>query len=357
LLVRWKQGFPLHLTLSLDDSGSKWTGKNQGTLAISVENPFGFSDTLYAYYSHDLGHKKDIEAGGQKWKSGTKGYGFHYSVPFAKGSLAYDFHHHEYRQAVAGYFANYLYWGWSDQQELTWKHLLHRDASQKTMVGVGAWIRSSRNYIDDAELTIQRRRMAGWHLTFEHTKHLGNATLRTQARFKRGTGAHRSLAAPEEDFHEGTSRMRLITADLALGWPFSAFGRTFSLSSQAHAQWNQTPLIPQDRISIGSRYTVRGFDGEMSLMAERGSWWRNEFAWHFAPNQQLYLLWDSGHVSGPSTQWLAGSYLEGYGIGLRGQLKAGGTLHYDIFTARPAKYPDAFPVSHSVIGASISFSF
>jgi hemolysin activation/secretion protein len=151
--------------------------------------------------------------------------------------------------------------------------------------------------------------------------------------------------------------MRLVTADLALGWPFQAFGQTFAFSSQAHAQWNRTPLIPQDRISIGNRYTVRGFDGEMTLMAERGSWWRNELAWYFAPGQQFYLLWDSGHVSGPSTKWLAGSYLEGYGFGLRGQVKIGGTLYYDLFTARPAKYPEAFPVAHSVIGAALSYSF
>ncbi|MDR2364859.1 MAG: ShlB/FhaC/HecB family hemolysin secretion/activation protein [Zoogloeaceae bacterium] len=357
ILVRWKQGFPLRLTLSFDDSGSKWTGKNQGTAVISLENPFGFSDTFYAYYSHDLGHKKDIKGYGQKWKSGTKGYGFHYSVPFADWSLAYGFHHNEYRQAVAGYFTNYLYWGWSDHHDLTLKRHLYRDDSRKTTLGAGAWIRSSRNYIDDAELAIQRRRMAGWHLSLEHTEYLGNAALRAQAQYRRGTGAHRALPAPEENSGEGTSRMRLITADLSLGWPFPAFGQTFSLSSQVHAQWNQTPLIPQDRISIGNRYTVRGFDGEMTLMAERGSWWRNEFAWHFSPGHQIYLLWDSGHVSGPSTQWLAGSYLEGHGIGLRGQLKTAGTLHYDLFTARPAKYPDAFPVSHSVSGAALSWSF
>ncbi|MDR1662753.1 MAG: ShlB/FhaC/HecB family hemolysin secretion/activation protein [Azoarcus sp.] len=357
IVVKWQQGFPLRFTLSADDSGSKWTGRNQGAVAISAEIPLGFSDTFYAYYSHDLGHRKDLKADGQRWKSGTKGYGFHYSVPFANWSVAYGFNHSEYRQAVAGVFTNYLYSGWSDNHDLSLKRLLYRDGRRKTIVGLGAWIRSSRNYIDDAELTIQRRRMAGWHLDLEHTEHLGNATLRAQVRYRRGTGAHRSLRAPEEEFGEGTSRMRFTTADLALGWPFQAFGQTFAVSSQAHAQWNRTPLIPQDRISIGNRYTVRGFDGEMTLMAERGSWWRNEFAWYFAPGQQFYLLWDSGHVAGPATKWLAGSYLEGYGLGLRGQIKIGGALSYDLFTARPAKYPDAFPVSHSVIGAALSYSF
>ncbi|MDR0736503.1 MAG: ShlB/FhaC/HecB family hemolysin secretion/activation protein [Zoogloeaceae bacterium] len=360
LLIRWKQGFPLRVTLSADDSGSTLTGKNQGTAVISVDNPLGLSDTFYAYYSHDLGHTKDINghaSGDRSLESGTKGYGFHYSAPFGNTSVAYSFNHNEYRQAVAGYSTNYLYWGWSSQHDLTLKRRLYRDGNRKTSVSLGAWIRSSRNYIDDAELTIQRRRMAGWHLALEHTEYLGNATVNAHLQYKRGTGAHRALNAPEEAFNEGTSRMRLVTGNIALSWPFRALNQTLAYSTQAHFQHNYTPLIAQDRLSIGNRYTVRGFDGEMTLMSERGSWWRNEFAWYFSPAHQIYLLWDSGHVSGPSTKWLAGSYLEGYGIGLRGQIKTAGTLHYDLFAARPAKYPKAFPVSHSVIGAAISYTF
>jgi hemolysin activation/secretion protein len=359
VVVKWNQGFPLRVTLSVDDSGSKWTGKNQGTLTVVAENPLGLSDTFYAYYNHDLGHKKDIRdrATGEKWESGTKGYGFHYSVPFANWQLAYNFSHHEYRQAVAGYFTNYLYWGWSDSHDLTLKHTLYRDGSRKSTIGAGGWTRASRNYIDDAELTIQRRRTAGWHLEFDHTEHVGNATLGARMKYQRGTGFHRSLRAPEEDFGEGTSRMRLVTGDFSLAWPFRIGGQTFSFSSQAHVQNNRTPLIPQDRFSIGNRYTVRGFDGEMTLMAERGYYWRNEFGWYYAASHQVYLLWDAGQVRGPSTQWLAGTYLEGYGAGWRGQFQAGGLLYYDVFIARPAKHPDAFPAQHSVIAATLSYSF
>ncbi len=36
------------------------------------------------------------------------------------------------------------------------------------------------------------------------------------------------------------------------------------------------PLTQQDKLSIGGRYTVRGFDGELSLSGEKGWLWRNE---------------------------------------------------------------------------------
>ncbi|GHU15189.1 hemin transporter [Betaproteobacteria bacterium] len=359
LVVKWKQRFPIRITLSADDSGSRWTGKNQGAAVISVDNPLGLSDTFYAYYNHDLGHKHNIKdhTTGEKRESGTKGHGFHYSAPFGNHAVSYNFNHNQYAQAVAGYFTNYLYRGWSEHHDLTLKRTLYRAGNRKTTSGIGAWIRSSRNYIDDAELTVQRRRMAGWHLEVEHTEYIGNATVNAYIRYKRGTGLHHALKAPEEEFDEGTNKMRIVTADLSLNLPFRVREQSFSYATQVHVQNNRTPVITQDQISIGNRYTVRGFDGEMTLMAERGFYWRNELAWRYAAGHQVYALWDSGHVSGASTKWLAGRYLEGYGVGVRGQIMAGGRLSYDIFTARPAKHPDAFPVQHSVVGASLSYSF
>ena len=54
------------------------------------------------------------------------------------------------------------------------------------------------------------------------------------------------------------------------------------------AQWNRTPLAPQDRFSIGGRYTVRGFDGELTLMGERGWVLRNEIGLPVGAGQELY---------------------------------------------------------------------
>ncbi|MCL2075505.1 MAG: ShlB/FhaC/HecB family hemolysin secretion/activation protein [Betaproteobacteria bacterium] len=359
IVIKWRQKFPLRLTLSADDSGSRQTGKNQGTVALSFENPLGLSDILYGYYSHDLGHKKRSkdQATGQERASGTEGHGLHYSVPFADWTLAYNYGYSEYQQAVAGFFTDYLYWGTSRTHDLTATRILYRDGSRKTTVGAGLWFRASRNYIDDAELTIQRRRTAGWRMEAAHTEHIDSATLHARIRYKRGTGLHDSLRAPEEEFGEGTSRMRLINADISLGLPFFLGGERFAFSSHAHIQHNQTPLIAQDKLSIGNRYTVRGFDGETTLMAERGYYWRNELVWHYTSGHQVYALWDRGKVGGPSAKWLAGTTLEGAGVGARGQMKAGGNWFYDLSLARPVKAPKPLFSSGFVIAASLSLSF
>jgi hemolysin activation/secretion protein len=361
IVADWRQAFPLRLTLSADDSGDSQTGKYQGTAALSWDNPLGLSDTFYLWRSHDLGRKKTLtdNAGGH-YKSSSEGYGFSYSVPFGNWLFAYRFSHSAYNQAVAGAFTPYLYSGWTDGQRLVLSRLLGRNAHGKLQAGLGVWARNSRNYINGEELGIQHRRDAGWLFDFSGTGYLGEAVLKLALEYKQGTGADRATKAPEEDFGEGTSRMRLVTGDLSLGWPFALGGKDFSLSSALHVQSNRTPLEPQDRISIGSRFTVRGFSGNDTLMAERGYWWRNEFAWHWRAGQQIYLLWDAGQVQGPSTKWLPGTYLEGAGIGLRGELaheKSGSELYYDLFAARPLKRPDGFPDDGTVTGFSVSLSF
>ena len=137
--------------------------------------------------------------------------------------------------------------------------------------------------------------------------------------YRRGTGAFRAMPAPEEDFGEGTSRMQVITADAQWLIPFQ-LGAARPLYRRA--QWNRTPLAPQDRFSIGGRYTVRGFDGELTLMGERGWVLRNEIGLPVGAGQELYAGADYGHVAGPSTRWLQGRNLAGAVIGVRGGARA-----------------------------------
>ena len=73
------------------------------------------------------------------------------------------------------------------------------------------WHRESKSYIDDAELTIQRRDVAGWQFNLDHREYIQSAVLDLSLGYKRGTGAFDSLPAVEEALNEGTSRMKIWT--------------------------------------------------------------------------------------------------------------------------------------------------
>ncbi len=359
VLVKWQQRLvPYRLSVGMDDSGTKATGKYQGNVTFSADNPLGLSDLFYVNYGRSIGNVPDTadDAGSLK-KGGTYQYALHYSVPFGKWTWAFNHSGYRYHQAVAGLSAAYDYNGKSYNTDLGFNRLLYRDAKRKTHIGAKLWTRETQSYIDDAEITVQRRRTAGWLAELSHKEYIGNSTAQFKIAYKRGTGMSDALRAPEEAFGEGTSRMKIWTANADVNIPFQIGKQSFAYDTTIQAQWHKTPLTPQDKIAIGGRYTVRGFDGEMSLAAERGWYWRNDLSWRFKQGHQLYLGADVGHVAGQSAKWLLGQTLAGTTVGVRGQMKVGGNLHYDLFASRAVKKPEYFRTKKWVMGFQVGYSF
>lgn len=359
IVVAWRQRLlPYRLSLGVDDSGSKTTGKYQGSLTFSADNPFGLSDLFYLSYGRHLGHTDaHTDSEGKKTAGGTQSYAFHYSVPAGNWLWSWNHNYYRYHQAVAGINEVYDYNGKSRGSDIGFTRLLYRDARRKSHIGFKLWQKENQSFIDDAEVEVQRRKTAGWQLSLKHKEYIGRSTLDIGLGYKRGTGMADAIAAPEEVFDEGTSRMKVITADISYNHPFQIGRQHFVYDTALHAQWNKTPLTPLDKIAIGGRYTVRGFDGESSLSAERGWYWRNEAAWSFKPAHQFYLALDGGHVSGDSAQYLLGQTLIGAAAGLRGQFKAGGSLNYDLFVGKPIKKPKGFQTASTVFGFNLNYSF
>ena len=345
LVVDWRQERRIRFGATLDDSGSKATGKLQGGLTFAWDNPLWHNDLFYLSLQHDLG-------GGSEGSRGNKGYSIHYSLPFAWWALGLTTGVHDYHQEVQGSTQNYVYSGKSQNSELRLERLLYRDRSRKTGIALAGWLRTSSNYLDDTEIQLQRRRMAGWLFGLNHLEYLGRSTLSANLNYRRGTGAMGAIAAPEELSGEGTARPIILRADARLEHPFTLGGRPLRYSAQWRAQWHHTPLIPQDRFAIGGRYTVRGFSGERVLSGERGWLLRNDLTTPLGnTGQQLYLGIDYGEISGPSRQYQGGDHLAGAVLGMRGG-KA--EVHYHVFIGVPLDKPGGFE-SSAVTGFQLSF--
>lgn len=348
LVITWKQAFPLRLTLSANDGGSDSTGRYQGSATISGDHLLTLNDLFYVSFNHDLG-------GGDAGTRGTRGHTVHYSLPWGYWLFSATASTNRYHQSVAGASQSYLYSGESENHELKLSRLLHRNAASKTTASLRAYLNKSKNFIDDTEVEVQRRRMAGWEAALTHRAFIGRATLDLGLAYRHGTGAFAALRAPEEAFDEGTARPRIVTTDSSLALPFALAGQALRYDATWRAQWNHTPLVPQDRFSIGGRYTVRGFDGESVLMAERGWLLRNDLSLALgASGQEVYLGLDHGEVDGPSADLLIGRRLTGAVIGLRGSYKQ---LSYDIFAGQPVRKPEGFETAHTTAGFNLSLSF
>lgn len=346
LVVAWTQGRPWRASLTLDDAGSQATGKLQANATLARDNPLGWHDLFYL----NAGRGVFNGSGGD-----SRNWTAHYDVPFRRWLFGATAGGYDYRQTVAGAFEDYRYSGRSDNAELRAAVLLFRNATTRLNLHGYGWRRASRNYIDDTEVRIQRRATAGWALGADWRQFIGTAVLEAGLDYRRGTGAFHALHAPEEAFGEGSSRMRVLAADARLSVPFRLGRQSLRYLGSWRAQWNHTPLVPQDRFAIGGRYSVRGFDGEVSLSGDRGWLVRNEAELALGGGQSFYLGLDYGHVAGgAAAQWQAGDHLAGAAMGLRGRWRA---LAWDGFVAAPVSKPTHFPTPPVTCGISVSAAF
>lgn len=346
LVIHHSQRKPIRLTLGVNDSGYDATGRYQGVATLSFDNPLGLSDLFYASVHTDLG---DAENDG-----GTEGYSFHYSVPLGYWHLSANTSESEYRQNVAGLNQTYEYRGKSRRTEAGLSRVVYRDSRSRLKLGMKAYKTSSRNFIEDTEIEVQHRRMSGWIASLNYQLFIRQAALDIGLAYQRGTGAFDAMPAPEAAFGEGTSRPKIITANLNLNYPFEVEGQGFNFNSYWEAQWNKTTLVPQDRLSIAGRYTVRGFDGGMTLLAERGWFSQNTVSMRLGQTQhQLYSGIDIGHVSGPSADLLLGQTLAGWVVGIKGHWNG---LFYDLFAGIPLEKPEGFE-SGRHLGFSLTYQY
>ncbi len=350
LVVSHRQPMPFRLGATFDDSGTRSTGRYQGSLTFSFDNAWTLSDLLYVTLSRDVGGLDRDRAPGAR---GTRGQVVHYSVPLGYWLFALTHSDHRYFQTVAGAQLDYLYRGTSHTTEAQVSRVLQRDAVARTHASLQWFRRLSSQFIDDTEIEVQRRGVAGVEVGLRHSRHGGRGSVEASVAYRRGTGGWGSRPAPEEAFGEGTSRMRLWRTEGQWQQAFTIGSLPLHYTGAWRAQHNRTRLTPQDRLAIGGRHSVRGFDGEFVLSAERGGWLRNELATPVMPQLQAYLGVDVGQVAGPRASELVGRRLAGAVLGLRGQWTG---LQGDVFVGGPLRKPEVFRTARTTAGFSLALS-
>lgn len=362
VLIKYTASRKVRGSLSLDDSGSKTTGKYQGSATLSFDNPTWHNDLLYLTYSRDLGNRINKDEYTNKTdKGGSENYGLGYVLPIKNTVLNANASHYTYHQTVAGVNQDYLYSGDSDNISLNASHLVHRDAKSKTWLTMDGFTKSQKSYIDDTQIDVQRRKISGWTAGIRHETRLGQSQLNTDISIQRGTGAFNALTPPESLFNEGAARTPIYKLNLNFATPIK-ISNNYQAGYQANlkAQYAQEALVPSERMSIGGRYSVRGFDGERALSGDIGVILRQDVSFPIKQsNHSLYLALDAGSIAMQNKEQdklLLGHTLVGGAIGIKGQIKPF-KLNYDFFAGHPIRQPKYFGDKDWVGGMSLGVEF
>lgn len=347
VVIQWRQRFPFRVNLYTDNSGLDSTGRYQGGLTLSYDHALTLNDLFYISANRNLFEQAP---GPRDTHSNT----IHYSLPFGYWLLGATVGSSRYRQAVVGVNGTTLFSGESANQELKLSRVLARDANSKTTAYLSAWAKQARNFVGDLEVSVQRRQLSGFEAGLTHRQVLRNATLDINAGYRHGSGVfgHHPLL---NEAVEGSTRPQILQVGTLYNQPFAIAAQRLRYTLAMRAQHSWTSLLPQDRFSIGSRFSVRGFDEQRMLSADRGWLVRNDLGVSLGQSgQEAYIGLDYGEVSGRHSEQLAGKHLAGLALGVRGGTQS---VAYDLFAGRALSAPIGFSTQGLNIGFSLSWSY
>lgn len=341
--ITMKSSNPFRMTLSLDDSGSKSTGKIQASTSLSFDNLFGLNDLFYISFN------KDAQQEGDQY--GTRGNSYQFSVPYGYWTFTLSGSSYNYHQTIRGANETFLSSGKSDNTEFRVQRLIHRDQQSKTSLEFGIIKKHSKSFIADTEIDSQRKNVTANEIGISHRQYFGKTVLDVKLDHRQGVPWFNAQA--ETGGADGlTTRYKLWTLDTTVSTPMKIGSVEGKYSFTFSGQYTKDLLYTADYFSIGNRYTVRGFDGEQTLLAEKGFYIRNEWSMPVAQGKEAYVGLDYGQVSGSGTQWLLGKKLAGAALGIRGNE---GGIYYDIFTSWPLYKPEGYQTSPYSLGFQLSY--
>jgi hemolysin activation/secretion protein len=348
LVITVKRSKPWRMVATLDDSGASATGLYQAGLNAGIDNPLNANDMLSLGVSHDAwngdGH-------------GTQGYNANYSIPRGNWLFTAGVYGYRYHQTVPGSAQTFLSSGTTRSVDLAAQRLLFRNRTSKTTAEVHLGKRWAHSYIENVELNSQRRDMSMLEAAIAHRHYLGSAQLDLRVAERFGVpwfGGQRDPVGHTSN--DPTFRYHLTTFDASLNLPFALAGQRTQWASELHGQYSPDTLYASEFIGLGGRYTIRGFDGDQTLAAERGVYWRNTFS---MPISRWPLAWyvgvDAGRASGPGTAYIPGNTtLAGGFFGLRGSYR---NLSWDAFVGKAIHGGDLLPNARPASGFQLIYYF
>lgn len=346
LVLTVTRGKRWRIIANVDDSGARSTGKEQGGLTLAVDQPLGINDLLSIGYTHSLGHFNP--------RQGTHGGNFNYSVPWGNWTFGVASSHYAYRQTVSGSLRRFAYTGTSGTTSASATRLLHRDTHSRTSLQATLDTRNERSYVDSVQIQTQHRQVTSVELALIQRRYLGRSQLDWRLAYRQG------VPWLGGDWHPGidggpTHRYGFAVFDASLSTPFRMLSASWLWLSELHVQATGDHLYAEDDLTLGGRYTIRGYDGNTVLAGHHGAYWRNTLSLPIdGTGAMVYGGVDVGHIGGEAGSDYASHSLSGAVLGIRGSRWG---LSWDLFAGWPLRAPRGFPTRRPTAGMQWIYAF
>jgi hemolysin activation/secretion protein len=338
-----------------DNGGMDAIGKYQVNAGLTLDSPLFLYDQLSVSWNSNA-----------RWRdsnSNTRAASLNYSIPFGYWTFFAGASKSTYRQTVAGFDEPIIYGGTTKQLQAGVSVVPYRGSAYKGNASFTLLRKRTDSTLNDVPIDVQRRDITGYEFSYGHRQYLGQSVLDVGGGV-RGTLPHYSdqpgYVYGDPDWN---GRSTIYTGSIGLYVPFKIADQPFAYQGNWQIQHAKTAVVPADYFTIGNRYAVRGFDGQMTLAAEDGWSLRNDLSLNLESltglaGQQLYTGVDVGRVGGPSAAFLSGRTLVGAVAGLRGRFSMPYVnASYDLSAGWPLKKPESLKTSTTVLSMVVMFEF
>ncbi len=281
----------------------------------------------------NLNYQRNTQGNSQEKLS--ESLGFYSAVPFGHWLFSVSGNRFDYLTMVEGAAQTFSSSGDSQSQRLSAERNLYRDQVSKLSAELLVKQEENNNFIEDTRLDTSSFAYSAMELSLNYERYLeGGATALLAGSYSRGLENDLPAQSPtlyDENFNK-------LSLNLSYLSPVPMLGNRAHWTSRFRIQHSSDELYSAEALTLGSRYTVRGFK-EDSISGQKGAYWRNEVSQTYFPSPHYpdywlspYVALDAGVISGEDS-------LTGASVGLR----AGGRyLNLELFYSEPISAPDSF---------------
>lgn len=308
---------------SLDNSGQKNTGTNQYTLSFDKDNLLGLNDLLTVNWSADA----NAVANAERHKSESASA--YYSLPLGYWTITASASSFDYHTELPGGGVDYRSTGDTTSYALDVSRVLHRNADSKTSAGLAFSTKAINNYLEGEKLKASSYNLSTLKASLDHNRRFLSGVLSLGGEYSLGLPV---LDAPKDKTSELTTPKHeyyKLVFNGSYMRPFTVAEHEVTFNTRGQVQWTPDTLYNAERLSLGSRYTVRGFQRD-SLSGDSGGYVRNELSTSILSEKsrtgwiqdtlgdpQLYVGYDLGSIHRDPKDSFERGTLQGMATGLR----------------------------------------
>jgi hemolysin activation/secretion protein len=341
IVVTDQPGKVWRFRVGLDNSGQESTGETKSSASVDTDNLLGLNDMLSLNLSADA---KAVLDGSRPGSRNVSGY---YTVPFGYWSVTASASLSEYYTHLEGGGARYMSDGRTSTYGLDLTRVLHRSSQSKTTAGISLSVKDIDNYIENERLVAGSYDLSIFSASLGHHRRFLDGALGLSGEFYLGLPLFEADRDRSSDRSVPKHEFRKLSLTGSWMRPFEIAGHPFTFNTQCVAQWSPDTLYNSERLNLGGRYTVRGFQLD-SLGGDSGGYVRNEIAMSVLPQArsawftsvfndlQVYAGYDAGFIHRDKEDEYERGVLQGAVLGLRTE---GGPLETDLCVSRPLDAP------------------